>query len=698
MPSKVKALVAGIAATGALSLVSAVLLGYEGFLMHGPLIFLAFAGAVALTWTKPLLFLHRDETEALILDEAFLVVMALLLSPLEGMGALALGMAVGLALRRRAWIKGIFNVGQTLTAAGLAFGVIYLLADPLAAIDARLIAAVVTGAAVFFMVQTTAVSAVIALAEGRSFRASLFDGLGLRTAVWAGNVSAGLLAGLVGRTFPWALVIALIPVGVLQLAFTGHLRARQDRKRMDGLFHAALKAHGSIGVEEVKDAIAEAAKDLLHCNHARFDADPPRPDELGAVISSDDGQRWLIVGERRGVEPFDKAERKLLEAIVAIASEALDNATLYRQAADERRKLADVVGYSSDGIFTVDAQGRVTSWNPAMEAITGHSAKEIVGTKHFGALRPRDTEGHDVFIEKWLRGEAPPTDIQVLRPDGETRWLNCSHSALPDGGFVIVARDITAQHEIEELKSDFLATVSHELRTPLTPIKGFIETLLRDDERFSAERRKEFYEIIQRQSERLEKLVEELLEATTRGSGPLVDVRAVDYGETIREGLATFEHQEPNRPFSLEVQDGLPSVLADPQRADQILSNLLQNALKYSPPGSPIRITVEQRGSEALTTVADSGPGIPERHRERIFDRFYRMGDHLTREISGVGLGLHIARRIVENMNGTLWVDDSPEGGAAFTFSLPLASSEHRSGEDTEAASEIGKEPTDPRF
>jgi PAS domain S-box-containing protein len=444
---------------------------------------------------------------------------------------------------------------------------------------------------------------------------------------------------------------------------------------MDGLFHTALKAHASMGVGEVHAAIEDSAKQLLRSDSARFSKDPPGQGELGSPVKSADGQaRWLVVSDRRGVEPYDDADRNLLGAIVAIASAALDNAGLHQQTVDERKKLDDVVGSSSDGIFAVDEDGVIDSWNPAMEMITGRDASQMLGTAHLGSLRPRNDSGADVLNDGWVsRREIPPPDIQILTPSGDKRWLSCTYAPMRSGGFVVVARDVTAQKEVEELKADFLATVSHELRTPLTPIQGFIQTLINRGDTIDAKQRKEFYATILRQSSRLSRLVEDLLDATNlQGRQQVFRNKIFDWGDTAAEVLQSFTGEHPDRRFSLEIQENLPPLSADPDRSVQVLSNLLTNATKYSNLESPIRVTIEQQGDNVMTTVADEGPGVRPEDREKIFERFIRLGDHLTREAQGVGLGLFITRRLVEGMNGKIWVGDSPEGGAAFTFSLPV--------------------------
>lgn len=664
----------------------------EGF--QQPTVFIAFTGALAISWSKTLFIFHKGETEALLLDEAFLVAMALLLPPYEVILAFSIGWLIGYATRRRGLLKTIFNVGISVTAAGLALATVHVISPMTGTIEAIDLAAVVAGAAVFFIVQSGGVSAVIAIAERTSYTSALKEGLGIRLIVWTGNVSVGLLAGLIGNIYPWALAFAAIPVVVLHLVFAGHLSARRDRKRMDGLFETAIKAHASVGIRDIEEAIAESARTLLVCDHVRFDATPPVEGELGVLVDSSNSQkRWLIVSGRRGVEPFDAADHNLLEAIVAIGAAAFENAELFQQAQDEREKLSDVVGSSSDGIFSIDHEGRISSWNPAMESVTGYGADEMLGTRHLGALRPRDSEGADLMIEAWTHAtQMLPADIQILTSRGEVRWLNCAFSALKDGGYVAVARDVSAQKQIDELKSEFLATVSHELRTPLTPIQGFLMTLLRTDGEFQEEERRKFYQIMLGQTERLGRLVEDLLDAVAfQGKERKLVPSEVDWPAAVEGLVELVRHEHPEREFTLDVHTKIPSIAADQQRAEQVMSNLLSNAVKYSNPGAPVEVAIESNGAEVVTTVRDHGPGIPLSDRERIFERFTRLGNHMTRKAAGVGLGLYIARQVVEGMKGRIWVESPPGRGAQFRFSLPTYQATLRSLEAPTPISSAGK-------
>jgi signal transduction histidine kinase len=194
-----------------------------------------------------------------------------------------------------------------------------------------------------------------------------------------------------------------------------------------------------------------------------------------------------------------------------------------------------------------------------------------------------------------------------------------------------------------------------------------------------------FFEVMARQTARLERLIGDLLDATSLRNTQLYIPERVTWRACIADVVAIVRNQFPEHTFAVAVDDAVPAVLADPQRAEQILGNLLANACKYSPLGSTITVTacvVDDHGADVggrgggtavHTTVSDEGPGIPAADRERIFERFTRLGDHMRRTVGGAGLGLFIARQLVETMGGQIAVGDAPSGGAAFTFTLPIA-------------------------
>jgi len=293
----------------------------------------AFTLALALSWAFPIMVLRREETEAFQLDEAILVAMALLLPPLGVVSAFAIASFLGrTVIKRRPLVRVAFNTGMVVTSTGLAVGAARL-AGANGGAGPRQLAAVVLAAAVFLAVNSLSVWTVLAVVEGHSFWRSLSDGLGFRLLVWAATVAIGLLAGLAGSAYSWALLFAVLPMGVLQVVLSGSLRARHDRQRLDGLLRTALAAHASMEPADVEDAITASARELLHCREARIGDTPPAAEgELGSRLPGGRyPERWLVVSERRGLAPFGPHDAKLLDALVAVGSSALDNAVLVEQ-------------------------------------------------------------------------------------------------------------------------------------------------------------------------------------------------------------------------------------------------------------------------------------------------------------------------------------------------------------------------------
>ena len=385
----------------------------------------------------------------------------------------------------------------------------------------------------------------------------------------------------------------------------------------------------------------------------------------------------IAVGARSDGRAYDERDERILDALAERVSSTLHRLSLFEAVRSEQRTLADVLQSSSDGIAAVGPDLQVRSWNPAMVRITGVPEGTAVGKHCCAVFKPRDESGSSRFGANCPgRSGRHETDLmlQVTGEGGEARWMNCAYSPLSDGGYVLVARDVTTRKQIEDEKADFLATVSHELRTPLTPIKGFLQTLLRRDEEFTAEDRKHVYEVMLREEARLERLVHQLLQATSLEHADRVIVPEVlDWPTQVAEQLERFRRQEPARDMDLEVRGDVSTVLADTHLAQEALGNLLSNALKYSPEGAPVHVVLERDGVSVVTTVIDHGSGVLPADRERIFDKFTRLGDHLTRAQQGVGLGLYIARRSVESMGGRIWVVPAATGGSAFSFTLPAA-------------------------
>jgi len=374
------------------------------------------------------------------------------------------------------------------------------------------------------------------------------------------------------------------------------------------------------------------------------------------------------------------------ETLLTLANQgavALVNEELYREAESERAALRDIVGHSTDGIYTVGPDRTVSSWNAAMVALTGYQEDEAVGQKCFNLLRARDGDGVDMcaadcpILAAAKSGGEEVRDASVLNKEGLARWIRYAHAPIigNDGEMdadVVVVRDVTRERQTDELKADFVASVSHELRTPLTPIKGFLMTLLREDRDFAQDRRREYYKLMLMQAQRLERLIEDLLEVTRLEAGAgLVDATAIDAVDLVRQVVDRFTSEDAERVVHVVAPDHAVYCRGDWMRIDQVLGNLLSNAMRYAPPHEPVEVRLAPQGREVVFEVRDWGPGIPIDEQSRIFERFHRVGHYMTREPGGAGLGLYLAKRLVEAMGGRIWVSSRLGHGSVFSFALP---------------------------
>jgi PAS domain S-box-containing protein len=355
--------------------------------------------------------------------------------------------------------------------------------------------------------------------------------------------------------------------------------------------------------------------------------------------------------------------------------------TLVRSLREGDRVRSLIVEHASDGIFLTSPDHTILSWNPAMDRITGYSSDEAVGQNWREVLAVSEVQAEPAAS---TNGHAPTAGVsaRILRKNGTEGWIQFSSNTINtrEGTVtakVVVVHDVTAERQAEQLKSDFVATISHELRTPLTPLKGFLSTLLEGTVDDSEEARREYYEIMLKQTNRLERLITDLLEVSrVEAAEPLIDRQTVELTAPIGEQVRAFLDQYPGRIIRMHAPARPILVHADPSPVGLIVSNLISNALKYSPPEAPVEVTVAVGAEGAIVSVHDHGNGIPGSELERIFDRFYQIESAHTRSNGGAGLGLYIARRLVEAMAGRLWVDSEPGRGSTFSFSLPLSHQE----------------------
>ncbi len=349
---------------------------------------------------------------------------------------------------------------------------------------------------------------------------------------------------------------------------------------------------------------------------------------------------------------------------------AVDNALLYRRS-EQRAQAARALAFVADGVLLVDEEGIVRIWNAAAEVITGLPEREIVG-RHVQEAVPgwAAIEAHVPVAAGPGTPRAETVPLELAR--GE-RWLSISGVALP-GGTVYAFRDLTEERRAERLKSEFVSTISHELRTPLAAIYGAALTLRRKEPALQAQR-EGLLDVVASESERLARIVNDILWVSRLESGTLdVAVESCDATELASAVVAAATaHLPANLTLTLESEPHVPPVEADSDKVRQILMNLIDNAVKYSPDGGNLRLRVGYHDAFVTFEVSDEGLGLPTAEHGRIFEKFYRLDPELTRGVGGTGLGLYISRELVRRMNGRISVESREGEGSTFTVDLPVA-------------------------
>jgi PAS domain S-box-containing protein len=400
-----------------------------------------------------------------------------------------------------------------------------------------------------------------------------------------------------------------------------------------------------------------------------------------------------------------------------------------REAAREQeRLLAAVCSNSADAILTLDNYGIIKTWNRGAEMMFGYTAEEVIG-RHFRFLLPPELEAQGeverLAREVQERGYIRNYQTERIAKDGRRVIVDLTRTLLyNEQGEVIGSsaslRDITERvraeqaiqqlnleletkvaertaqlaaateelrrrnrelekanqelKKLDELKSEFVSMVSHELRAPLTNINGSIELLLSGDSPCYDREHRELLQIISEQSARLTRLVQGILNVSRIEAGQLVlQPQAFDIVALIEKVIGVWESRGVAHPFEHPRAQNIPSVWADRDRIEEVLFNLIDNAIKYSPEGTPIRLEVETDGKYATVLVSDRGIGIPSDEVDKIFDKFHRVDRSDRAETYGHGLGLYICRRLIEAQGGHISVESVLGEGSTFRFTLPLA-------------------------
>lgn len=376
-------------------------------------------------------------------------------------------------------------------------------------------------------------------------------------------------------------------------------------------------------------------------------------------------------------------QRQLLDSFSYFAATAVENARLYQAVADKSRELETILAGIGDGVLVVDAELQLVLMNPVAAHIFALESPPPVGLPIH--LFIADSGILDLLNQvRTTPYQAHVHEMEQRRsaPHAEPAIFQALATPLVVGsdlhGIATVLRDITAQKDLERMKSNFLSVVSHELKTPLHSVKGFVDIILMGKTGPVTEIQRDFLETVKQQTDHLQRLIDDLLEFSRLESGRVtLRLQPVDLPVVIEAVLDKLTPLANSAEVTLvnRTPENLPSLLADPWRLEQVVTNLVDNAIKFTPPQGAVTISAADLDDYLQVSVADTGIGIPPGEIERIFDRFYQVDGGANRLYKGAGLGLTICRHIVEHHGGRIWVKsdfgkDAAHGGATFTFTL----------------------------
>jgi PAS domain S-box-containing protein len=384
---------------------------------------------------------------------------------------------------------------------------------------------------------------------------------------------------------------------------------------------------------------------------------------------------------KRHSEDFNDEDVRLLERMARNVGSIIANLQLYREVVQEREELLKTFESLTAGLLLVSPEGRLSQINASARAIFGLGV-DAIGKNINNVLKHEDLRA--LLQEAKVGAEGAKKELHVTLPGSSDRIYE-AQSALVRGedgkdvGVVAILTDVTEMRNIDKMKSSFVAMASHELRTPLTAIKGFSSTLLEaiDAEIYGKEDQKEFLGIVVSECDRLRRLIDDLLNTSRIEANESLkpDYSRFDLMPQLEKAIAVQQQASGRHRVVLKVHNQLPdSIIGDQDKFDQIMTNLLNNAIKYSPNGGDVTVHAKNEGESILIGVQDQGMGIPKDHLMKVFERFHRVDNEDNRKIYGTGLGLYLVKHLVEQVHlGEIWAesDGIPGKGTTFWVRIP---------------------------
>ena len=394
----------------------------------------------------------------------------------------------------------------------------------------------------------------------------------------------------------------------------------------------------------------------------------------------------LAVGSRKR-RKFSTEKINLLQTFGSQLGMALENAQLYDQVHRGKAYIENLVENAADIILSTDLEDRILTWNRGAEITLGYSKEEVIG-KHLSTLLPpqRLHELAEMRAKVELDGALRDVEVESNKKDGTPIFLSLSVSSIADGdgrivGFLRVAKDITEKRryeqrlkELDKLKSDFVSNVSHELRTPLTAIKGSVDNMLDGLTGELNEKQSRYLTRIKSNADRLARLINDLLDLSRIEAGIKLNRINLSLPTVVKEVVESLGSVAAEKLINFEIKtaDNDLTAWADPDRVAEVLTNLLGNAIKFSPTGGNVTVSLARSGNNWVkVSITDAGTGIRPEEANRIFDKFYQVSHPEQPKATGTGLGLPIAKALVEMHGGRIWLESQVGHGSVFSFTLP---------------------------
>ena len=472
-------------------------------------------------------------------------------------------------------------------------------------------------------------------------------------------------------TLDWAMRVALAQAASLAVydQSTDELRYAMDigyERQADDIALLRKTVGGGIAYRVARSGHTEIVPDVS-VDSDYLELSNTIKSHISVPVMREDRVIAVISVESRKLNAFNDDHVDFIEKLATRAGVAIDNARLYADAVREREKYSLILGTTSDVVLAIGKDDRIIQINPAaLAALRLYADQDYVGRAMGNVLS--DTPLHETF--KRVKPLEQPTIEELTLADGHI--YHTSFTPHAQIGWIIVMHDITDFKRTDQLKSELVATVSHDLRQPLMVMNGYVDLMLLH--KTLDERGERYVKMLVRSIQNMRRLIEDLLDLAKIESGMQLQIEPINIHTVIEECVENARPVAESKSMTVtsEIADGLPAIAGDSRRLVQIFSNLINNAIKYTPPEGSVKVWAEQRDETLRVGVQDNGVGISPQDQARIFDRFFRVRNAENESIEGTGLGLAIVKRLIDGHKGQIGLESRLGQGSTFFVTLPL--------------------------